>query len=128
MKNTTEERMQILKMIEEGKISAQEGLELMNTLDQTPVEENLVTTKRPKWLKVLVKTFDGKVKTRVNLPISLVDIGLKLGAAYAPQLRESGLEKINIKEIMEAVKNGAEGKIVEVEDEVTQEKIEVFVD
>ena len=31
---TTEERMQILKMIEEGKISAGDGAELLRALDQ----------------------------------------------------------------------------------------------
>ncbi len=128
MKNISEERMQILKMIEEGKISAQEGLELMNALDQGPAEESLIPSSRAKWLKVRVMTMDNRIKTKVNLPISLVDIGLKLGAAYAPQMKESGLDKIDIKAVMEAVKAGAEGKIVEVEDEERQEKIEVYVE
>ncbi len=128
MKNISDERMQILKMIEEGKISAQEGLELMNALDQAHSEERLISPTRAKWLKVRVMTMDNKVKTKVNLPISLVDIGLKLGAAYAPQMKESGLDQLDIKSIMEAVKSGAEGKLVEVEDEERQEKIEVYVE
>lgn len=128
MRNISEERMQILKMIEEGKISAQEGLELMNALDQGPAEEAPVDTARAKWLKVRVMTMDGKVKSKVNLPISLVDIGLKLGMAYSPQMKESGLEKIDIRAVMEAVKNGAEGKIVEVEDDEKQEKVEIYVE
>lgn len=128
MKNITEERMQILKMIEEGKISAQEGLELMNALEQGTPEEGFHASRKAKWLKVRVMTMDNKVKTKVNLPISLVDIGLKLGAAYSPELKESGLNKIDFKEILEAVKNGAEGKLVEVEDDERQERIEIFVE
>lgn len=128
MKNITEERMQILKMIEEGKISAQEGLELMNALDQGAPEEGFPASRKAKWLKVRVMTMDNKVKTKVNLPISLVDIGLKLGAAYSPELKESGLSKIDFREILEAVKNGAEGKLVEVEDDERQERIEIFVE
>lgn len=128
MRNISEERMQILKMIEEGKISAQEGLELMNALDQSPVEENPVQSARVKSLKVRVLTMDNKVKVKVNIPISLVDIGLRLGMAYSPQMKEAGLDKVDIKAVLEAVKNGAEGKIVEVEDEEKQEKIEIYVE
>ena len=36
---TDQERNQVLKMIEEGKISPEEGLHLMQVLDQGPVEE-----------------------------------------------------------------------------------------
>lgn len=128
MKNSTEERMQILKMIEEGKITAQEGLELMNAVDQGDMEENPISSKRAKWLKVRIMSLDGRVKTKVNIPISLVDIGLKLGTAYSPELKDSSLNKIDFKELLEAVKNGAEGKMVEVEDDERQERIEVFVE
>ena len=128
MKNSTEERMQILKMIEEGKITAQEGLELMNAVDQGDMDESSVPTKRAKWLKVRIMAMDGRVKTKVNIPISLVDIGLKLGAAYSPELKDSGVNKIDFKELLEAVKNGAEGKMVEVEDDQPQERIKVFVE
>ncbi len=128
MKNITEERMQILKMIEEGKVSAAEGLELMNALEQSNIEEGIAARKTAKWLKVRVKTMEDKTKVKVNIPLSLVDVGLKLGAAYAPQLKESGLDKIDFNEIIEAVKNGAEGKIVDVEDEDSQTKVEVYVE
>ena len=128
MRNISEERMQILKMIEEGKVSAQEGLELMNALDQAPAEESLVTAGHAKWIKIRVMTMDDRVKTKVNLPISLVDIGLKLGTAYAPQMMDVGLNKIHIKAVMEAVKNGAQGKIAEIEDEERQEKVEIYVE
>lgn len=59
---------------------------------------------------------------------SLVNFGLKIGAAYAPELKQSGLDKIDFIEIAEAVKNGAEGKIVDVVDEESQTKVEVYVE
>ncbi len=125
-KNISGERMQILKMIEEGKVSASEGMELLSALENNAGE--IVTKKNAKWLKVRVKTMEDKTKVKVNIPLSLVDVGLKLGAAYAPQLKESGLDKVDFDEIIEAVKNGAEGKIVDVEDEETQTIVEVFVE
>ena len=127
MKNITEERMQILKMIEQGKITATEGLELMNALEQDTEEVSLTTSKKTKWIKIRVTTMEGRSKAKVNIPLS-PDIGLKLGAAYSPQLKESGLKNIDFKEIMEAVKNGAEGKILDVEDEENQEKVEIYVE
>ena len=71
---------------------------------------------------------DDKPKVNVNIPLSLVDVGLKLAKKYDPKLKDSGLDNINIDEIMDAVKNGAEGKIVDVIDEEEQTKVKVYVE
>jgi hypothetical protein len=102
-------------------------MELLNALEKSE-QEIVPKSGDAKWLKVRVKTMEDKTKVKVNIPISLVDVGLKLGAAYAPQLKESGLDKVDLKEIIEAVKSGAEGKIVDVEDEESQTKVEVYVE
>ncbi len=121
-----EEKMQILKMIEEGKITSDEGMELMDALGK---QENNITGKGPaKWLKVRVMDEKDNVKVKVNIPLRLVDIGLKLGTAFSPELKEAGLSQEDIQEILEAVKNGEEGKIVDVEDEESKTKVEVFVE
>ena len=122
----TQERMQILKMVEEGKITSTEGLELLTAIEKQAAE--IKPGKRPKWLKIRVKTKEDKPKMKLNLPLSLVDVGLKLGVAYAPQLKESGLDKVDINEIIEAVREGAEGKIVDIEDEENQTKVEIYVE
>ena len=125
-KNVSEEKIQILEMVEDGKITAAEGSELLAALESN--EEEIVPRKDVKWLKVRVKTMEDQPKVTVNIPISLVDVGLKLAKTYDPKLKESGLEKINIEEILEAVKNGAEGKIVDVIDEENQTKVKVYVE
>ncbi|HAA24786.1 MAG TPA: hypothetical protein DCE11_01525 [Ruminiclostridium sp.] len=71
---------------------------------------------------------EDKTKVKLNIPLSLVDVGLRLGAAYVTELKEAGLDQIDMKEIIEAVKNGAEGKIVDIEDEESQTKIEVYAE
>lgn len=119
-----EEKLQILKMIEEGKITSDEGVELLNALEER--EEKIVKTEDAKWLRVRVNDEDGKQKVNVNIPISLIDIGLKIGTKYHAEL-EDQLAGIDLKEIIKAVKDGAEGKLVEVEDE-NGDKIEVFVE
>ncbi|ADZ09702.1 hypothetical protein Metbo_1465 [Methanobacterium lacus] len=126
-KNVADERIQILGMVEEGKITAAEGMELLNALEENNAE--IVPKTEAKWLKVRVKTMDEeKTKVNVNIPIALVDVGLKLAKNYDPKLKDSGLDKIDIEEIVEAVKNGAEGKIVDVEDEESQTNVQVYVE
>ncbi|AUB55510.1 MULTISPECIES: SHOCT-like domain-containing protein [Methanobacterium] len=125
-KNVSDERMQILEMVEDGKITAAEAMELFSALEKN--DQEIVPRKDAKWLKVRVFTMDDKPKVNVNIPLSLVDVGLKLAKKYDPKLKDSGLDNINIDEIMDAVKNGAEGKIVDVIDEEEQTKVKVYVE
>ncbi len=125
-KNVSDERMQILEMVEDGKITAAEAMELFSALEKN--DQEIVPRKDAKWLKVRVFTMDDQPKVNVNIPLSLVDVGLKLAKKYDPKLKDSGLDKINIDEIMDAVKNGAEGKIVDVIDEEEQTKVKVYVE
>jgi hypothetical protein len=124
--NMSEERMQILEMVEDGKISAKEAMELFAALEGN--DQEIVPKNNAKWLKVRVFTMDDKPKVNVNIPLSLVDVGLKLAKTYDPKLKESGLDNINIEEIMDAIKNGAEGKIVDVINEEDQTKVKVYVE
>ncbi|AXV37593.1 MAG: hypothetical protein KO217_03865 [Methanobacteriaceae archaeon] len=125
-KNISEERMQILEMVEEGKINTKEAMELLDALEGN--QEEITPKKDAKWLKVRVRTMDDNPKVNVNIPISLVDVGLKMAKKFDPKLKESGLDKIDLDEIIEAVKNGAEGKIVDVEDEENQTKVKIYVE
>ena len=125
-KNVSEERIKILEMVEEGKIDASEAMELLSALERN--QEEIVPKNDVKWLRVRVSTMENESKVNVNIPLALVDVGLKLAKTYDPKLKESGLDKIDIEEIMEAVKNGAEGKIVEVEDEENQTRVKVYVE
>lgn len=125
-KNVSEEKIQILEMVEDGKITAAEGTELLATLETK--EEEIVPRKDVKWLKVRVYTMDDQPKVNVNIPISLVDVGLKLAKKYDPKFKDSGLDNIDLDEILNAIKNGAEGKIVDVIDDEEQTKIKVYVE
>jgi len=125
-KNVSEEKIQILEMVEDGKITAAEATELLAALESN--EEEIVPRKDVKWLKVRVYTLDDQPKVNVNIPISLVDVGLKLAKKYDPKLKDSGLDNINLDEILDAIKNGAEGKIVDVIDDEEQTKIKVYVE
>lgn len=126
MSDVSVERMEILKMVEEGNLSTEDAMELLNALEAS--HEEITPKKDVKWLKVLVKTMDDKPKVNVKIPIAFVDVGLKLAKKFDPKLKDSGLDKINFKEIIEAVKDGAEGKIVDVDDEESQTRVKVYVE
>ena len=77
---------------------------------------------------ILDTAMDDNPKVNVNIPLSLVDVGLKLAKKFDPKLEQSGLDQIDLDEIIEAVKNGAEGKIVDVEDEENQTRVKIYVE
>ncbi|RKL61569.1 hypothetical protein DXT63_16060 [Thermoanaerobacteraceae bacterium SP2] len=116
-----EERMSILKMIESGTLSAQEGMELLAALDQKPVAAQ-TTGGNIKWLRVRVYDMkSNRQKVNVNIPYGLVKFGLK----FVPK---EYVKDVNMDEIMEAVKNGEQGKIVDIFDEEDGVRVEVTVE
>ena len=125
-KNVSEERMQILEMVEDGKINTKDAMELLDALESN--QEIIKPKKDAKWLKIRVRTMDDNPKVNVNIPLSLVDVGLKLAKKFDPKLEESGLDQIDLDEIIEAVKNGAEGQLVDVEDEENQTRVKIYVE
>lgn len=121
-----EEKKQILKMVEENKITAEEGLSLLNALEENEEVEN-IDQNTPKWLKIRVIEPDKDTKVNVNVPISLVNIGMKMSHKFVPELKDAGLDENDLKEILEAIKDGAQGKIVDIESE-NGEKVEIIVE
>jgi hypothetical protein len=124
--NLREERMQILKMIQAGQISAEEGAKLLSALEGSQKSEmaaNAAAT-QGKFLRVRVTDMTtGKTKVNVNVPLALVNVGLKMGARFMPDL--GGLDT---GEIMDAIRSGMQGKIVDVEDSDDGEKVEVYIE
>jgi hypothetical protein len=125
---TPDERMQILKMIEGKQITAEEGAKLLGALGENERAESAPQpspSTSGKWFRVRVTDLkSGRRKVNVNIPLGLVDVGLKMGAKFAP----AGLEGIDVQQIIAAIKAGGEGKIVDVEDEDDGEHVEVFID
>ncbi|MBU5456136.1 hypothetical protein EDD65_10715 [Keratinibaculum paraultunense] len=127
--NLKEEKLQILKMIEERKITPEEGINLLDALEN--VEETYVDNKQAKWLKIKVFDPDDNTKINVTIPIALIDVGMKMagkfGPAFVPELKEADINENDLKELFEAIKNGAMGKLVDIESE-DGEKVEIVVE
>jgi hypothetical protein len=124
---SAEERMQILRMIEEGKISASEGADLLRALesaDRGSTSEPLKGSSKPRWFRVRVTDIQtGRKKVDVNIPMGLVNVGIKMGAKFAPEIDGDQYE-----DIMEAIRSGQQGKIMDVYDEEDGEHVEIFVE
>lgn len=125
---TTEERMQILKMIEDGKISASEGAALLKALEKNADKgqplEPMKGASSPRWLRVRVTDVQsGRSKVNVNIPMGLVNVGVKMGARFAPEIEGAQLDTI-----MAAIRSGQQGKVIDVIDEEDGERVEIFVE
>jgi hypothetical protein len=124
---TTEERMKILKMIQEGKITAEEGAKLLAALRESRgknVRPGTAAGPNKGWLRVRVTDMaSGRTKVNVNLPLGLIDAGMRIGAQYAPEL-----QGMDLQELISAVQSGTSGRIIDVVDEEDGEHVEIFIE
>jgi|SRR5687767_5588572 hypothetical protein len=123
---SVEERMKILKMIEEGKLSAEEGTKLLAALSERrgPPPRVPGMPGPARWLRIRVTdTRSGRSKASVQIPLALVDAGLKIGAHFAPQV-----EGVDMSNVMEALRSGVTGKIIDVTDDEDGEHVEIYVE
>ncbi len=122
-----EERMRILNMVKEGQITAEEAARLLEALKAGTAAADGASSANsapPRWLRVRVTDrATGKTKVNVNVPIGLLDVGLKMGAHFAPNM--GGMDW---SAIQAAAKGGVHGRILEVEDEEDNERVEIFVE
>jgi hypothetical protein len=116
------ERVKILKMIEEGKITAEEGSRLLAALSRGKGARSALQVNEAKWLRIRVSELDtGKTTVNVNLPIGLVDVGLRMGARFVPDM-----EGIELEELSEALQQGMTGKVVDIVDEDEGQRVEIY--
>lgn len=129
---TVEERMKILKMVEDGKVSAEDGAKLLSALDDSrksarsmpPMPPMTGSTANGRWLRIRVTdTRTGRSKVNVNIPMGLVNVGLKMGAKFAPDM-----DGLDMQQITEAINSGMTGKIIDVMDEEDGEQVEIYVE
>ncbi len=131
---TSEERLKILKMIQEGKITAEQGMRLLEALGQ--MNKPGVQAPRPdlvsppaaphaaRWFRVRVTDMDtGRVRVNIRMPINVVTTGIKLGARFSPEV-----EGLDMAQLLDAIRSGETGQIVDVVDEKDGEHIEVFLE
>jgi polyhydroxyalkanoate synthesis regulator phasin len=124
---TSEERMKILKMINDGKINAEEGSQLLSALSQRSDKSRKTAKRSPSGQMLRVRVSDmstGKAKVNVNVPMRLVDAGLNIAAQFVPEMENGQM----MEAVKEALSENMSGKIVDVIDEEDQEHVEIFIE
>jgi hypothetical protein len=124
-----DEKLQILQMIEEGKITPSEGMDLLDALEGA--KKAYIENNQAKWLKIRVFDPNDSTKVNITVPIALIDVSMrmagKFGPAFVPELKEAGLNEGDMAELFNAIKDGAVGKLIDIESE-DGEKVEIIVE
>lgn len=119
--------MQILKMLQEGRITADQANELLNALEaSSPSQDPRRPSRSARFFRIVVQEGNA-TKMNVNIPLGLVRVLSNLIPREVLRVGHGADEHIlDLDSIIRAVEEGAEGKIVEVEGD--DARVEIFVD
>lgn len=125
---TSEERLKILNLVQQGKITPQEGIRLLEALDKSrPPQPSFpppFSSGGPRWLRVrITDTATGKTRVNVRLPVTVLNAGVKMGARFSPEL---GREQMS--EILNAIRAGEVGQVLDVYNDEDGEHVEVLLE
>lgn len=133
-----EERLKILTLLQEGKITADQAARLLEALETSSSVKAGTRPTPPamppfppaqsgsgRWLRVRVTDTDtGKTRVNIRMPLSLVRSGIKMGARFvSPEI-----EGLDENTLMDFVSSGEIGQIIDVYDEEDGEHVEVFIE
>ena len=126
---TEEERLKILKMIQEKKITAEEGIQLLEAMagPAAPVKPSapqIVPGHEPKFLRIHITDIrNDRILVNIRLPISVINAGFKMGARFSPEVQGMDAEQL-----LRFVKAGVTGQVVDIQDEENAEHVEIFLE
>jgi hypothetical protein len=129
---TNEERLKVLKMVQEGKITADMAAELLKALDSANKKPDVSdrnnvsfpgrTTGR--FFRVRVTDTDsGRTRVNVRLPLGMVNAGMRMGMRFSPEV-----EGLDAARLAEALASGETGQIMDIYDDEDGEHIEVYIE
>lgn len=137
----SENRRQILEMLGQGKITAEEAERLIAALEREPVRAGTVeaaqvlpSKPRPKYLRVLVESFHNHgananpTKVNIRVPMQLLRAGVRLGALLPPQARERANEALREKGIDFDINQIRPENLEELIDQINDVSIDVDED
>ena len=141
-------RMEILELLSNGKITAAEAADLLSDIGQpeapaaappppaakapeppkaasAPVAPtNGDSSKEPSWFRVRVANLEtGKNRVTVNIPVKMMKFGLKIGSRFSPEI-----ENLDWNELTGMMQEMKTGMLVDVQDEDSNEHVQVYLD
>ncbi len=138
-----EEELKILRMLEEGKITAEQAEKLLEAL-RKPEEEPETKPRRARWLRIRVyENGREKPKVNINVPLGLVKALSKLGVKFMDKVPDRVREKLEqqgvdfdlnsitpeqIDELTNSLTSEGPLKLVDVDDTEEGEKVEIVIE
>ena len=121
----TKER--VLNLVRDGKVSVDEGLRLLEALDNPPQNVSTFDSdsngKKGRILRIRVLDTAGNAKVNLNVTLALAKVAMKfIPKDVSRQLEEEG---INLDELLSEIKQINSGKIIDIDSE--DAKVEISV-
>lgn len=125
----SQEKLRVLELIQDGKVSASEGLELLKAMEEGEKESKPAGNGDRQFR---IKVDGEKTKVNVNIPMRLVKAASKfanLGINFIPQEARSEMDKrgidiseIDFNELVDLIDQGlVDGKLVDIDVEDPKE-------
>ncbi len=111
--------MTVLKMVEDGKISADKAKEIIDALGNTSKNTESITSKRyeDKFLRVNILSHEGD-RVNIKLPIKVIKEVVKVTGKLPISTSVKGMEEIDMDELMNTIvsclDNEVMGEIVDI--------------
>ena len=122
------ERLRILQWVEDGKVSPEEGIRLIQALEEGDAQTRLPPhgpSREPsRWLRVqITHTTSGKVRLNVRLPVTVLNTGMKISARFSDEIGQ-----IEMGKIFDAIEGGVTGQVIDVFAEQGEKRVQVFLE
>lgn len=104
----TEEKLRIIKLVEDGKISAAEAAQLLEALDKTDARPNPRELKR-KWIHIKVNKGDEE-NVDVRIPLALLKFGFRFAPKHMHMKVANGMSREHKERIRELKRKARQAK------------------
>ena len=122
MAASIDERNRILHMVETGKVTAAQAAQLLDMLALEQPHSDERFQKRMVRVRVTNLT-NNRQKANVVIPVSLINVGLRLATRLLPQVSGSALE-----DLLHAIASGVTGRLLDLQDLEEGERVEIFAE
>ena len=140
-----EERIKILKMVEDGKISTDEAARLLEAIGNSNYisDDVALPNGKAKWLKIkVIDMTTNKKKVNVSIPLNVAKVAIKLGAKFSSfvpadaraEIENKGIDFESLQdiekftELIDSISQEGPFKLIDIEDEEKNEKVEIVIE
>ena len=136
--NNTDEKIRILNMVQDGKITAEEAAKLLEVLEVKEEKNEVEVLNRfdggsspkgkPRWLRIVVTdTNTGKKQVNLKLPVSILKSGMNIASKF--NVDNDVLNQIDLDGVLSmADSDNPTGVLVDIEETESGEHVLITVE